>query len=130
MSAQALSSGVVLDEALRSGSFYVNQRWLGGILTNYRVQKRIKRLLKLKKWKLPARSMFIRKLLDRKAVVWKTVGGIKEMKKLPDAIFVVDLKKNTCGCRSEEAEHSGLRWLTPAIRKVDFDSSTMTRFVQ
>ena len=42
------AQSVVLDEALRSGSFYVNQRWLGGILTNYRtIQKRIKRLLEI-----------------------------------------------------------------------------------
>ena len=61
-------------EAERCGMFYVNERWLGGMLTNFKtIQSRVKRL----KW----------------AKLEKNLGGIKEMKRLPDAIFVVDPKK-------------------------------------
>lgn len=93
------AQSVVLDEALRSGSFYVNQRWLGGILTNFRtIQKRIKRLLEIEEMDAsgtinvyPKKEIaMIRKEQTR---LENFLGGIKEMKKLPDAIFVVDPKK-------------------------------------
>lgn len=86
----------VLEEALRSGSFYVNQRWLGGILTNYRtIQKSIKRLLEIEEMDASgAINVYPKKeiaLLRKKQTRLENfLGGIKEMKKLPDAIFVVD----------------------------------------
>ena len=89
----------VKDEALRSGMFYVNERWLGGMLTNFKTIK--SRIAKLKEYeKMSEDGTF--NVLPKKEVIqikkaWekleKNLGGIKEMKKLPDAIFVVDPKK-------------------------------------
>lgn len=86
----------ILEEALRSGSFYVNQRWLGGILTNYRtIQKSIKRLLEIEEMEANGTiNVYTKKeiaLIHKKQMRLENfLGGIKEMKKLPDAIFVVD----------------------------------------
>ena len=83
-------------EAERCGMFYVNERWLGGMLTNFRtIQSRIARLKEIE-----TDGTF--EVLPKKEVIalkkeWekleKNLGGIKEMKKIPDAIFVVDPKK-------------------------------------
>lgn len=86
----------ILEEALRSGSFYVNQRWLGGILTNFRtIQKSIKRLLEIEEMEAngtinvyPKKEVAI--IRKKQTRLENFLGGIKEMKKLPDAIFVVD----------------------------------------
>ncbi len=87
---------IILDEALRSGSFYINQRWLGGTLTNFRtIQKRIKRLIEIEEMEAsgtinvyPKKEIaIIRKEATR---LDNFLGGIKEMKKLPDAVVVVD----------------------------------------
>ncbi len=86
----------ILEEALRSGSFYVNQRWLGGILTNFRtIQKSIKRLLEIEEMEnngtinlYPKKEIAV--LKKKKDRLENFLGGIKEMKKLPDAVFVVD----------------------------------------
>ena len=86
-------------EAQRCGMFYVNERWLGGMLTNFRtIQSRIARLKAIETMStdgtfdvLPKKEVIqIRKEWDK---LEKNLGGIKEMKKLPDAIFVVDPKK-------------------------------------
>lgn len=93
------AQSVVLDEALRSGSFYVNQRWLGGILTNYRtIQKRIKRLLEIEEMEASGSinvypKKEVAQIRKEAARLENFLGGIKEMKKLPDAIFVVDPKE-------------------------------------
>ncbi len=87
---------IILDEALRSGSFYVNQRWLGGTLTNFRtIQKRIKRLLEIEELEnsgtinvYPKKE--IAQIRKEAARLENFLGGIKEMKKLPDAVVVVD----------------------------------------
>ena len=89
----------VKDEAIRSGMYYVNERWLGGMLTNFKTIK--SRIAKLKEYeKMSEDGTF--DVLPKKEVsqikkAWekleKNLGGIKEMKKLPDAIFVVDPKK-------------------------------------
>ncbi|NMA15894.1 MAG: 30S ribosomal protein S2 [Erysipelotrichia bacterium] len=90
------AQAVVMEEALRSGSFYVNQRWLGGTLTNYRtIQRRIRRLVEIEQMEetgtinnYPKKEVIlIRKEAER---LTNFLGGIKEMKKLPDALFVVD----------------------------------------
>ena len=90
------AQAAILEEALRSGSFYVNQRWLGGTLTNFRtIQKRIKRLIEIEEMEAnetinvyPKKEIaLIRKEAAR---LDNFLGGIKEMKKLPDALFVVD----------------------------------------
>lgn len=89
----------VRDEATRAGAYYVNARWLGGMLTNFKtIQTRIKRLHELEKMEedgtfalLPKKEVIV--LRHEMAKLEKYLGGIKEMKKLPDAIFVIDPRK-------------------------------------
>ena len=89
----------VVEEANRSGQYYVNQRWLGGTLTNFKtIKKRIKKLQDLYKMeedgefeKLPKKEVI--KLIAERDKLEKFLGGIKEMKKLPDALFIVDPRK-------------------------------------
>ena len=91
---------IILDEATRSGSFYINQRWLGGTLTNFRtIQKRIKRLIEIEQMETDGTiSVYPKKeqvLIHKEAVRLENfLGGIKEMKKLPDAVVVVDPKED------------------------------------
>ena len=86
-------------EAERCGMFYVNERWLGGMLTNFKtIQSRVKRLKEIEAMQedgtfdvLPKKEVIaLKKEMDK---LQRNLGGIKEMKKLPDAIFVVDPKK-------------------------------------
>ena len=90
------AQATILEEALRSGSFYVNQRWLGGTLTNFRtIQKSIKKLVDIEKMEANGTiSVYTKKeqalMLKNKEKLENFLGGIKEMKKLPDALFVVD----------------------------------------
>ena len=89
----------VKEEAARSGQFYVNQRWLGGTLTNFKtIKKRIQKLQDLYKMeengsfeKLPKKEVI--KLIAEREKLEKFLGGIKEMQKLPDALFIVDPRK-------------------------------------
>ncbi|SHK07955.1 30S ribosomal protein S2 [Hespellia stercorisuis] len=86
-------------EAERCGMFYVNERWLGGMLTNFKtIQSRIKRLKDIERMSedgtfdvLPKKEVI--ELKKEWTKLEKNLGGIKEMKKAPDAIFVVDPKK-------------------------------------
>jgi small subunit ribosomal protein S2 len=90
---------VVREEAERAGTFFVNQRWLGGTLTNFAtIQKRIARLRELENMKLqgdferlPKKE--VAKLADEMNRLERFLGGIKDMHRLPDALFVVDPKK-------------------------------------
>jgi len=90
---------VVREEAERAGAFYVNQRWLGGTLTNFAtIQKRIARLRELENMRmrgdfdlLPKKE--VAKLQDELAKLERFLGGIKDMGRLPDAVFIVDPKK-------------------------------------
>ena len=85
-------------EAERSGSYYVNSRWLGGTLTNFKtITKRIKKLLELEKMEEDGSlELYTKKeatiMMKEKAKLARNLGGIKDMKKLPDALFVVDPK--------------------------------------
>lgn len=89
----------VRDEAIRSGMYFVNQRWLGGTLTNFStIRKRIERLKQIERMEedgtfevLPKKEVV--NLLKEKDRLVKFLGGIKEMKKLPDALFVIDPRK-------------------------------------
>ena len=89
----------VKEEALRCGMYYVNERWLGGMLTNFKtIQSRIKRLKDIERMSqdgtfdvLPKKEVILIKKEWEK--LEKNLGGIKDMKKIPDAIFVVDPKK-------------------------------------
>ncbi|WP_022792795.1 30S ribosomal protein S2 [Marinococcus halotolerans] len=89
----------VRDEAIRSNMYYINQRWLGGTLTNFAtIRKRIARLKDLEKMEedgtfdiLPKKEvMLLNKEKDR---LEKVLGGIKDMNKLPDALFIIDPRK-------------------------------------
>lgn len=90
---------VVREEAERAGTFFINQRWLGGTLTNFStIQKRIARLRELEGMKtqgdfdrLPKKE--VAKLQDEMNKLERFLGGIKDMHRLPDAIFIVDPKK-------------------------------------
>ena len=87
------------EAAEKSGMYYVNQRWLGGMLTNFEtIQKRVKRLNDLEKMQedgtfdvLPKKEVILLKKEMEK--LEKNLGGIKEMTEIPGVIFVVDPKK-------------------------------------
>ncbi len=89
----------IREEAERTGMFYVNARWLGGMLTNFKtIKRRIDRLYQLKKMNedgtmelLPKKEVLKLNLEEER--LEKFLGGIKEMKDLPAAIFVVDPRK-------------------------------------
>lgn len=90
------SQQIVIDEAVRSGSFYITNRWLGGTLTNFRtIQGRTKRLRELEaasedgSWdKLPKKEVAL--LRKELAKLQKNLEGVKEMRRLPNAIVLVD----------------------------------------
>ena len=89
----------IKEEAIRCGGYYVNARWLGGMMTNFRTMRtRIDRLAQLRK--MEADGTFA--MLPKKEVIKhqgeiekleKYLGGVKEMKKLPAALFIVDPRK-------------------------------------
>lgn len=89
----------IQEEALRCGMFYVNQRWLGGMLTNFKtIRKRIDRLHELEKMEeeglfdvLPKKEVL--NLRHEKERLEKYLGGIKNMAELPNALFIVDPRK-------------------------------------
>lgn len=90
---------VVAEEATRAGAYYINRRWLGGLLTNFEtIRSRVNKLRELEDFiasghieKLHKKEVAqLQRQLDKLS---KTLGGIKEMRGLPDLIFVVDQKK-------------------------------------
>ncbi|MGI5921720.1 MAG: 30S ribosomal protein S2 [Syntrophomonadaceae bacterium] len=89
----------IKEEASRCGMFYVNQRWLGGMLTNYKtIRKRVLRLRELEKMEEDGTfevltKKEVAKLLNERERLERFLGGIKNMDKLPGAIFVVDPRK-------------------------------------
>ena len=87
------------EEAVRCNQYYINERWLGGMMTNFKtIQKRVARLRQLEKMEedgtfdvLPKKEVLgLRHEMEK---LNKNLGGIKEMKKLPAALFVVDPRK-------------------------------------
>ena len=109
----------VAEEAKRCGMFYVNQRWLGGLLTNWvTVQKSVKRLKELDEMATDGRY----ELLPKKEVIKlererkhleANLAGIKNMNRLPDAVFVIDSNKEQIAVR--EARKLGI----PVVAVVD-----------
>ena len=93
------AADVVAEEALRSGAYYINRRWLGGMLTNFEtIRGRVNKLKELEEFinngyvdKLPKKE--VAQLNRQLAKLSKTLGGIKEMRGLPDLIFIVDQAK-------------------------------------
>ena len=90
---------VVAEEAKRVGAYYINRRWLGGMLTNFdTIRARVNKLRELEEFvesghveKLPKKEQA--QLARQLAKLSKTLGGIKDMRGLPDLIFIVDQKK-------------------------------------
>lgn len=109
----------IKDEALRCGMFYVNERWLGGMLTNFKtIQTRIRRLRELEKMqedgtfdKLPKKEVAM--LNNEMEKLERFLGGIKDMKRQPGAMFIVDPKKERIAVA--EAKRLGI----PIIAIVD-----------
>ncbi|MDO4719275.1 MAG: 30S ribosomal protein S2 [Peptostreptococcaceae bacterium] len=109
----------IKEEAERAGMYYVNERWLGGMLTNYKTIKgRIDRLRELEKMQedgtfdvLPKKEVI--QLLHEKEKLEKYLSGIKEMPELPGAIFVVDPRKERIAIK--EAHKLGI----PVVGIVD-----------
>jgi small subunit ribosomal protein S2 len=109
----------IAEEAQRCGGFYINQRWLGGLLTNWvTVQKSVKRLKELDEMATDGRY----ELLTKKEVIklererkhlQANLAGIKNMNRLPDAIFVIDSNKEQIAVR--EARKLGI----PVVAVVD-----------
>jgi len=89
----------IKEEALRVGMYFVNARWLGGMLTNFKtIKKRIDRLEQLNKMEtngtfelLPKKE--VSKLMGERDKLEKYLGGIKDIRKLPGALFIVDPRK-------------------------------------
>ncbi|MDO5713457.1 MAG: 30S ribosomal protein S2 [Tissierellia bacterium] len=106
-------------EAKKCGMHYINQRWLGGTLTNYKtIRKRINRLHELKKMEedgtfdvLPKKEVI--GLRHEEERLEKFLGGIKDMNRMPDAIYIVDPKKETIAVK--EAQILGI----PIIAIID-----------
>ncbi|MGN0031476.1 MAG: 30S ribosomal protein S2 [Candidatus Gastranaerophilaceae bacterium] len=90
---------VVAEEAARSGAYYINRRWLGGMLTNFEtIRGRVNKLKEMEEFinngyvdKLPKKE--VAQLNRQLAKLSKTLGGIKDMRGLPDVIFIVDQAK-------------------------------------
>jgi small subunit ribosomal protein S2 len=110
---------VVEEEAKRSGMYYITNRWLGGMLTNYQTVKasidRLKKIEALKdspEWNEVPKKEQARHMRDLSSLQ-KSLGGIQDMKKLPGAIFVIDTEKEHIAIK--EAKKLGI----PTIAVVD-----------
>ena len=102
----------VRDSALKAGQYYINQRWLGGLLTNFAtVRRRVLRMIELQKMeedgsinKYPKKEIVqMRKVRDK---LEKYLIGVKDMKAIPDAIFVIDPHRETIAV--DEAKKLGI----------------------
>ena len=113
----------IREESERCGQYYVNQRWLGGLLTNFQtVQKSIKRLRDLEAMQTDGRYEKLTKKerikLDReRESLNKNLSGIKSMGRLPDAIFIIDVRKEEIAVA--EANRLGI----PIVAVVDTNCS-------
>ncbi len=110
---------IIREEVLRCGMFHVTQRWLGGMLTNFRtIRKSVDRLKKIEKWREDGTFDQITKKemhqLEKEAgQLEKILGGIRDMSVLPGAVFVIDTKKEQIAVR--EASRLGI----PVVGIVD-----------
>ena len=113
----------IREEAERAGQYYINQRWLGGLLTNFQtVQKSIKRLKDLEAMQTDGRYEKLTKKerikLDReRESLNKNLSGIKSMTRLPDAVFIIDVRKEEIAVA--EANRLGI----PVVAVVDTNCS-------
>src|SRR5262249_31042582 len=110
-------------EALRCNQFYVNQRWLGGLLTNFQtIQKSIKRFKEIEAMQADGRiEAYAKKerlhIERERQALEKNLAGLKEMKKVPDVIFVIDTNKEEIAVK--EANRLGI----PVVAVVDTNCS-------
>lgn len=113
------AQAAIQKEAERCGMFYVNNRWLGGMLTNFStIKKSIQRLKKIEKMEVDGTFDNLTKkevsaLQKEKFKLEKNLGGIKEMKELPGAIFIIDTKKEAIAVAEARRMH------IPVIAVVD-----------
>ena len=123
------------EEAIRCNQYYVNERWLGGMMTNFKtIQKRVARLRQLEKMEedgtfdvLPKKEVLgLRHEMEK---LNKNLGGIKEMKKLPAALFVVDPRKEHIAVVDTNCDPDEVDYVIPAnddaIRAVRLLASKM-----
>ena len=93
------AADVVAEESKRAGAYYINRRWLGGMLTNFEtIRGRVNKLREMEEFissghieKLPKKE--VAQIMRKLAKLSKTLGGIKEMRGMPELLFVVDQKK-------------------------------------
>jgi small subunit ribosomal protein S2 len=147
------ATDAVKEEASRVGMYYVNARWLGGMLTNFKTMRtRIDRLAQLRRMQedgtfdmLPKKEVI--KLTNEIAKLEKYLGGVKEMKKLPGALFIIDPRKERnaiaearklhipivaivdTNCDPDEVDYV-IPGNDDAIRAIRLISSTMANAVQ
>jgi len=109
------ASSIIESEAKRSGQFYVADRWLGGMLTNFTtIRKSVKRLTNIEKMETDGTFDKLTKkeilFLDREKVkLQKVLSGVVEMTRLPGALFVVDIKKEEIAVAEAKRLNPGLR---------------------
>ena len=125
----------IRDEAARCGQYYVNARWLGGMMTNFKTMRtRVDRLNQLKT--MQADGTF--DMLPKKEVIKhmgeiekleKYLGGVKEMKKLPGALFIVDTRKERNAIADTNCDPDEIDYVIPgnddAIRAIRLIASAM-----
>lgn len=105
------AADVIAEEAARSGAYYINKRWLGGLLTNFEtIRSRVNKLRELEEFissghveKLPKKE--VAQLNRQLSKLSKTLGGIKEMRGLPDLIFIIDQQKELIAIQEANKLH-------------------------
>ena len=105
------ATDVVAQEAERSGAYFINRRWLGGMLTNFEtIRGRINKLRELEDFvnsghieKLPKKE--VAQIMRKLSKLSKTLGGIKEMRGLPDILIVIDQKKELIAIQEANKLH-------------------------
>ncbi|WP_304251732.1 30S ribosomal protein S2 [Limosilactobacillus gastricus] len=110
------------EEAKRAGQYYINHRWLGGTLTNWKtIQSRIKRLKELKEMaedgtfdRLPKKEVAV--LTKQREKLERFLGGIEDMPRIPDVLYVVDPHKEQIAVREAQKLH------IPIVAMVDTNS--------
>ena len=129
----------IKEEALRCNMYYVNARWLGGMMTNFKTMRtRVDRLNQLKTMQedgtfdmLPKKEVM--KHLGEIAKLEKYLGGVKEMKKLPGALFIVDTRKERNAIADTNCDPDEIDYVIPgnddAIRAIKLISSIMANAV-
>ncbi len=96
---------VIVEESNRAGAFYIDQRWLGGMLTNFStIKKSIEKLKKIETKKEDGTyerltKKEVAKLEKERLKLEKNLGGIKEMKDIPGAVFVIDPRRESIGLK-------------------------------